>query len=930
MSQSARWFLGVFLAGCGAISAHAQQPDSPSPSRAASADTTAIIRTGRDALILQEDDRKDGPWKSFSEVTKGAQIQSGIFTIYRKRDNAYLALAPGQLDRDYLLVTQLSQGIGELGLDGGTSVRSDLVRFHRAGDRIELWVVNPHFAATPGTPMARAVAYSFGHSVAQSFPIATMRDDNEILVDVAPFLLSDWADLGAFFQGVAVQRKLTGTFFLDKDRSSLERLRLFPGNMEAEVRLTYQANRNLGLEAVADYRWIPVGVHYSLLELPATAMRPRYADERVGYFVSAIKDFSRDTAESFFVRFVNRWRLEKRDPGAALSEPVTPIVYYIDRTVPTEWKPWVRAGILEWNRAFEEAGFRNAIQVLDAPEDTLWSAEDARYSTVRWTATNRSVYAVGPSNVDPRTGEILNADVLVSASWIQTWRGESGEYVTPQLAMRSAFIEDSAASTMNGDSRLCSLGEGLRRQGTVTRALLAASGDKPEAAASLRLYIGQALKALIMHEVGHTLGLRHNFRGSAGVTRAQLTDRSYTKANGLGVSVMDYNPPALSLDPKKQGDFYAPTIGSYDRWAIRYGYTPLGPREPIVALAKGSEGLPSAWSPEAEVKALQGIAAEAAEPSHLYGTDEDAGFGGLGIDPTVSRYDQTDDPLGWARERVTLINGLFDSLDTRMVAPGQGYARLRATFADLLTDRWYALLVTTKYLGGAMTARDHRGDPAARPAFVTVPATVQREALRFITEAGFGEKAYRFPPELLSHLGPDRWRHWGSNPGDGRIDFPLHDWATTQQSALLAQLLDPVVLERIRDAELRATESEPTVTIPELFSTLTTAIWAEIGYPGPGGQPSLPRNVGSVRRDLQRLYLNSLVRMLVNPLPDTPEDARTLARATLADLATELDRAMARRTIDLDAYTRAHLVDSRERITQALNAQMFQNTGMTR
>jgi uncharacterized protein DUF4953/uncharacterized protein DUF5117/uncharacterized protein DUF5118 len=915
------------------MSAHAQQsPQVPNPARAAAtADTTAIVGTGRDPAIQQDDDRKEGPWKSFSEVTKGAHIQSGLFTLYRKRDNAYLALAPGQLDRDYLLVTQLSQGIGELGLDGGASVRSDLIRFHRAGDRIELWVVNPHFAATPGTPMARTVAYSFGHSVAQSFPIATMRDNGETLVDLAPFLLSDWADLGSFFQGVAIQRKLTGTFFLDKDRSSLERLRLFPANLEAEARLTYQANRNLGLETVADYRWIPVGIHYSILELPSTPMRPRYADERVGYFVSAIKDFSRDTAESFFVRFVNRWRLEKRNPGAALSEPIKPIVYYIDRTVPTEWRPWVRAGILEWNRAFEEAGFRNAIQVLDAPEDTLWSAEDARYSTVRWTATNRSVYAIGPSNVDPRTGEILNADVLVSASWIQNWHAESGEYVTPELAVRSAFVEDSAAGAMNGDSRLCSLGEGLRRQSTVTRALLAAAGQKPEAASNIRLYVGQALKALIMHEVGHTLGLRHNFRGSAGVTRAQMTDRSYTRVNGLGVSVMDYNPPALSLDPKKQGDFYAPTIGSYDRWAIQYGYTPLGPTEPVIAMAKGSEGLAPSWTPEVEVRALQSIAAEAADPSHLYGTDEDAGFGGLGLDPTVSRYDQTDDPLGWARERVALINGLFDSLDTRMVAPGQGYARLRATFADLLTDRWYALLVTTKYLGGATTARDHRGDPAARPAFVTVPADMQREALRFITEAGFGENAYRFPPALLSHLGPDRWRHWGSSPAsDGRIDFPLHDWATTQQSSLLGQLLDPVVLERIRDAELRATEREPTVTIPELFATLTAAIWTEIGYPGPGGQPTLPRNVTSVRRDLQRLYLNSLIRMMVNPLPDTPEDARTLARATLADLATGLDQAMARRTIELDSYTRAHLVDSRERITQALNAQMFQNTGMTR
>jgi hypothetical protein len=917
----------VVLAGCSAVSAHGQQsPDSPGPARsAAMADTIEIAHPDTDNFPISERDRKDVPWRSFSEVTKGARFQAGIFGLYTKRDNNYLSLGPAQLDRDYLLVTQLSQGIGELGIDGGSSVRSDLVRFHRAGDRIELWVVNPHFVATPGTPIARAVAYSFGHSVAQSFPIATMRDNGEILIEISPFLLSDWADLGSIFQGVATQRKLSGSIFLDRERSSLEGLQLFPANLEAEVRLTYQSNRNLGLETIADYRWIPVGVHYSLVELPSIPMRPRYADERVGYFVSAIKDFSRDTAESFFVRYVNRWRLEKKDPSAAISEPVKPIVYYIDRTVPTEWRPWVRAGILEWNRAFEEAGFRNAIQVLDAPDDTLWNAEDARYSTVRWTATNRSVYAVGPSNVDPRTGEILNADVLVSAQWIQTWRGESGEYVAPQMAVRATLVEDSAASDPSAGSRLCSLAEGMRRQGTLSRALLVGRPGGLDGAAA-RAYIGQALKALIMHEIGHTLGLRHNFRGSAGVSRAQLLDRGYTRAHGIGVSVMDYSPPSLSLDPRKQGDYYATTIGSYDRWAIRYGYTQLG--EPTAMLSKGSAALPTDWAPELEIKALSSIAGEAADPSHLYGTDEDAGFGNLGLDPTVSRYDQTDDPLGWAHDRVALINSLFDSLPVRMVAPGQGYSRLRSAFTDLLTDRWYATLVTTKYLGGAMTARDHRGDPSARPAFVTVPAAQQRRALAFIADAGFGERAYHFSPQLLSQLGPDRWRHWGSMPGsDGRIDFPLHDWAMAQEGALLNQLLDPVVLSRIRDAELRATAAEPTVGIPELFATLTSAIWSELGYPGADGKMTAPRNITSVRRDLQRMYLNSLIRMLVNPLQDTPEDARTLARMTLTDLSTQLDRA---RRAELDTYTRAHLIDSHERITQALNAQMFQNAGLSR
>ncbi|HEY9016037.1 MAG TPA: zinc-dependent metalloprotease, partial [Gemmatimonadales bacterium] len=387
---------------------------------------------------------------------------------------------------------------------------------------------------------------------------------------------------------------------------------------------------------------------------------------------------------------------------------------------------------------------------------------------------------------------------------------------------------------------------------------------------------------------------------------------------GMGVSVMDYSPPALSLDPNRQGDYYAPTIGSYDRWAIRYGYAPLGSSS-HASLTKGAEPVAPDWVPEAEAKGLRAIAAEAADPAHLYGTDEDAGFGGLGLDPTVSRYDQTDDPLGWAQERVALINSLFDSLSVRVVAPGQGYARLRTAFTDLLNDRWYATLITTKYLGGAVTARDHRGDPSARPALATVSAAVQRKALAFIAEAGFGEQAYRFSPELLSQLGPNRWRHWGSVPGsDGRIDFPLHEWATAQQGALLRQLLDPAVLARIRDAELRATKGESTVTIPELFSTLTAAIWAEL---------AVPRNITSVRRDLQRLYLNTLIRMIVDPLPDTPEDARTLARTTLADLAGQLDRA---RRAELDSYTRAHLVDSRERIAQALHAQMFQNAGMMR
>ncbi len=883
---------------------------------------TAFATIGPAAATAQE-----VPWKAFSEVTAGSDAASGIFSIYYKRDQVLLALTPEQFDRDYLLVTQLSQGIGELGLDGGASIRSDLVRFHRQGDRVELWVVNPRFAAAPGSPMARTVDYSFGHSVAHSFPIATVRDpgESQVLVDLSSFLVSDWADVGSTFQSAAAQRKVVATITLDDKRSSLQELRLFPANLEAEVRLTFQSPRTLGLEAVSDYRSIPIGVHYSLLELPASPMRPRYADQRVGYFISAFKDFSRDTAESFFVRYVNRWRLEKREPGSSLSEPVRPITFYIDHTVPLEWRPYVRAGILEWNRAFEETGYRGAVVALDAPDDSAYSAADARFSTVRWTATNRSVYAVGPSNVDPRTGEILNADILIAAAWIQTWRGESREYASPLASVQSAFALDSAAPSGTDPSLFCRFGEGLDRQGTIARALLAARGATPAGGAAPRDYIGQALKALVMHEVGHTLGLRHNFRGSAGVTAEELSNRSHADRHGHGVSVMDYSPPALALDPRRQGHFYSPTIGSYDKWAITYGYAEADGGAAGQRGGKGASADAAGWTPDVEINALKAIASRAAEPGNLYASDEDAGFGAAGLDPTVSRYDMTDDPLGWAKDRITLIDRLFDSLETRVVAPGEGYGRLRSAFTDLLSDRWYALLLSTKYLGGATTARDHRGDPDARPALSTVPADRQREALAFIAEAGLGERAFSFRPDLLSRLAPERWMHWGASPSaQGRPDFPLHDWALAQQGSLLHQLLDPVILSRIRDAELRAPPGEETVGIPELFGTLTHTIWAELGI-RPGSKPGTARNTGSVRRDVQRLHLNAMVRMVVSPAPGTPEDARALARATLVDLEGRLAHALDDDRAALDAYTRAHLADSRERIARALDAQMIQS-----
>ena len=368
---------------------------------------------------------------------------------------------------------------------------------------------------------------------------------------------------------------------------------------------------------------------------------------------------------------------------------------------------------------------------------------------------------------------------------------------------------------------------------------MAARGEIPAGGEVTRAYVGQALKALVMHEVGHTLGLRHNFRGSAGANAAQLASRSWTASHGFGVSVMDYIAARAGARPRPPGRLLRPDhrqlrpLGDHLRLRGRRA------RAARASTAKGG-GRAGEWTPDVEINGLRAIASQAADPAHLYGTDEDAGFGGLGLDPTVSRYDQTDDPLGWARGRVALIDGSVRLARHPRRGARRGLRPPSDAFTDLLNDRWYALLVTTKYLGGATTARDHRGDPDARPAVANVPAAQQRAALAFLADAGFGERAYHFRPPLLSRLAAERWMHWGASPGaDGRIDFPLHDWAMTQQGSLLGQLLDPAVLARIRDAELRAEPGEPTVGLPELFGTLTGAIWSEVGA-GSRAAPAAP------------------------------------------------------------------------------------------
>src|SRR5262249_55497758 len=271
------------------------------------------------------------------------------------------------------------------------------------------------------------------------------------------------------------------------------------------------------LNTVPDDRYIAIGMHYSFSQLPEKPMVPRYADDRTGYFLTVKKDFSRDEKEHFFVRYVNRWRLEKKDPSAAGSEPVQPIVYYIDRTIPEKYRPYVKKGIESWQKAFEAAGFKNAIIAKDAPDDPDWDPEDVRYSTIRWiTSSEPSFGAIGPSRVDPRTGEILDADILVEASIVQSYRNIYRRYAGPDATPRMALPYRQLAGAPAGLplQLRCDVGMAAADGGELMNIGMLADGSLPPGSPVPEEYLGQAITEVTMHEVGHTLGLRHNFRSS--------------------------------------------------------------------------------------------------------------------------------------------------------------------------------------------------------------------------------------------------------------------------------------------------------------------------------------------------------------------------------------------------------------------------------
>ncbi|BDA73220.1 hypothetical protein CAL7716_073860 [Calothrix sp. PCC 7716] len=862
----------------------------------------------------------------FDEVTKDTQRSEGLFTLYRNKEKnkIYLEIKPEQLNKNFLATATLESGIGEGGIYSGMPLQDFLFYFKRVNNNLQFVVRNVNFRTREGDPQARSLARSFSDSVLYNIQLKSIHPERKtLLIDLGDILLTDVSGLSASI-GVGA----------GGDQSYFGDAKAFPQNLEIESIMNFiggggsSRGKELGLpnfDTLADSRGFTLRVHYSLSQLPDNNYRPRLADERVGYFVTAYQDLSNDDRNDPFVRYINRWNLEKQDPSAAISPPKKPVVFWIDNAVPLEYRDAIRDGVLMWNQAFERAGFRDAIQVKQMPDNATWDPADIRYNTIRWINTVDGYFAMGPSRVNPLNGEILDADILVDASFVRALKNDYRQIVQPNQVQNRTSI-----STLMQNRMLCANGLEARALGD--------KGDKGKPDASnflgrisrlageydlcygmeavnqfafgkmamtilpgalstneqIKTYIHEYLRLIIAHEVGHTLGLRHNFRGSTMLKPEEMNNTEVTHKRGLTTSVMDYIPPNIAPKGVKQGDYFPNMIGPYDEWVIKYGYTQI----PVPTTG-------------AEKPFLETMAKESSKPEYTYATDEDM----LDLDPTVNAWDNSGNVLLYSQWQLDNSRQLWDLINKRYPSDDRDYSEISEQFGTVLGNYFQNIFFTTKYIGGQSFYRVRANEGDKRLPFQPIPVEKQRQALATLQKYVFAEDAFNFPPELLNKLAPSRWRHWGTRTRVGRLDYPIHDLVLFIQTSVLVDLLSGDRLSRIKDIELKSA-SDKALTIPELFDTLQEGIWTEVVK-----SKNREIKISSLRRGIQRQYLDLLTSMVLRKEQERiPEDARTIAWYKLKQLDEKL------KSVDSkDEYTKAHILETRDRIDKVLSARIQSN-----
>jgi hypothetical protein len=841
----------------------------------------------------------NGGLKAFDELTKDKVIIEGLFTFYRDTtDNSVLmAIRPEQIEKIYLCGLSLSQGDGAFS-EGGRMYYDFPFYFRRVANSILLMEKNLRVRADSTAAMFDAVQDGISDGLVASSAVKSLPQDSTkaILVDPQAFFVRDVRNL-AFFLGQAARLGIR----FDNANSYFGELKSFPQNTEIDVHLHYQSSQPQAGVALANaYSFFNV-FHFSLSTLPESDYVPRLVDDRIGYFTDIYQEYNRVDTETPYVRMINRWHLKKEFPEARISDPVEPIVFWVENTVPEEYRDAIAEGIEMWNMAFEKIGFRNAVVAKIMPDTATWDPADVRYNCVRWlVAKNYPYVAIGPSWSNPLTGQVYAADVGIVADGIRAFYETLERRVRPltETALGTEEYNPYGDSLPTVDFQHLMAAEPMSmvQEAAFGLSYLQTAADASVADSLTKTFIRSFLTFLVAHEVGHTLGFRHNFMASTAFTLDEINNPEFTKTHSSIGSLMEYPAANVAGPGKTQGEFYPSVPGPYDYWMVEYGYSDFG-----------------AKTPEEELPRLQEIASRAAGPGLMYATDEDD-FGGSvrALDPRANVWDLGSDPLAFLDHEIALSKDIQTTLVTRFEKPGARYQKVRAVVSSSFSPYYRAATIAPRYVGGLYHNRYHVGDATGQLPYEVVPASEQRRAVAFLKMHVFNPSEFVLSADLLNKMQGETLDDF-ENTVNTRptMDYPLHTVALSIQETALSRLYAPVLLNRLVENVNRFKPGEEPYTMHEMFADIRSSIW------GDGG---MPEATNSFARQMQMSHLARIINIFLSPTLEFPPDARTLASNDL-DLIESIAQ-KARASSALDEMSRAHFKDVERQILAARNAQM--------
>lgn len=783
--------------------------------------------------------------KTIASATRTSRKVDGLFSLYQDTANGslHMVVKKDQLGKEFIYFMHVVDGVTSAGYFRGAFANNDVFSIRKNYNKLEFVTQNTSFYFDPASPLARAASANISPSVVTVQEIVAEDADSYLVKVDDIFLTEALAQVKPSANPTARPGENFALGALSKAKTRYVSVRNYPLNADVVVEYVYEnpAPWNRGGSDITDARNVSISVQHSFIEMPSNGYTARYDDPRVGYFTAQNTDMLSASATPYR-DMITRWKLVKKDSSAALSEPVTPITWWIENTTPHELREPIRQAVLEWNKPFEAAGFRNAVVVNVQPDDATWDAGDISYNVLRWTSSpNPPFGGYGPSFINPRTGEILGADVMLEYVFI-TNRLRQERLFNAAGLFTADTGEDSDA--LANRPLICSAGHYLHLNTMFGMQALNVNGaseyDKRE-------YIRQSIAYLALHEVGHTLGLNHNMKSSQMLTPAELSDRSVTSARGVTGSVMEY--PLVNLGSNGAlVDYFPSKPGPYDYWAIAYGYTP--------EMADAG----------AERARMDALLTRSTEPGLEFGNDaDDMRSPGKAIDPRVNTNDLSSDAIGYSSTRIDLANDLMRRLPARYSTSGKSYHEMRSAYLVLSGQQAGAADVVTRYVGGVYVDRAMVGQPGAMKPFTPVSRADQKRAMQVLSSKIFAPSSFDAASGLYNYLQMQRrgFDHF-SAPEDPKI----HARALAIHRSVLNHLMHPLTLTRITDSRLYGNE----YPLTEFMTDLTAAMF----------EADARGNVNTFRQNLQLEYVNRLIAMIA-PATKAPFDYPSQS-AALANL----------------------------------------------